>query len=279
MDCPNCGEAVREGARFCGACGNAVPAGDAVGPQKGPSLPPLMPSPPPITVTQDVGLAAPGPPPPPQGAPAPQPASSNTPWVVAAVAAVVVMLVVVGAAVLAATGGDDSQQTATIGPEANADGSPVTTALPATTTVPSTTSPPTTAANPEDAARQELEDWVARDERRVDAEFVDTWLPQLSAKQLGVFDERTGVSYPTYVSILDHFRELERTYGDVVLVDSTDYVSFEFDGYYVMLVAGTFGSDQAVLDWCAGHGLDNDFCYAKMPSRTNGDFDATTTHP
>lgn len=279
MDCPSCGVAVREGARFCGACGGAVPATETVGPQKGPSLPPLSPSAPPITVTQDVGPAPPGSAPPPPGAPAPRPASSNTPWVIAAVAAVVVAVAVV-AMVVAFAGNDESAG----GPSpadpqsTGADGaseSDVTTPTSSTSTTSSTTS---TTLDPEAAALQELQDRVEQDEATFQARGLeDAFVPQLSAKQLGTSAD--GIVY-SHADIVAHIEDLESAYGEVLVLNSSDYTSFETPGFFVMMVPESSSTGEGALDWCFDHGLtDKDDCFAKVVSRTQVSSDFTTMLP
>ncbi len=280
MDCPNCGVSVREGARFCGACGTALPAAEAVGPQKGPSLPPLSASPPPITVPLDVAPppAASAPPPPPPGAPAPPPASSNAPWVVAAVAAVVVAVAVV-AMVVAFAGNDDSAD-GSAAPTSVPSGDAATEAEPATTTSSTSTTSSTTSTtlDPEAAALAELRDRVEQDEDTFAARGLeDTFVPQLSAKQLGTSDD--GIIY-SYEDIVAHIEDLENAFGEVLVLSSSDYSSFEAPGFFVMMVPESFGSGEGALGWCFDHGLtDKNDCFAKFVSRTEPSSDFTTMLP
>ena len=272
MQCPSCEETVREGAHFCPSCGTPLAAAEPTAPitAKGSTtaLPPLPPSPTAIAVATEA--AAPGAPP------------SNTRWIVAAVGAAVVALLVVIIVVVATSGGGDDVQTATTGTTAPTGPtvSPATTAAPTQSTAavdPPVTAAPTQPVDREEEAHQEIERLVVEGESRVDAQMGDRWIPQVSSKRLGL--EADGITY-TYQDILNHFSELRQRFGDLIVINSSDFSSFELQGWYVGLAPETFGSSQEALGWCASHGMnDRNLCFAKLVSRTQPYSPGTTDYP
>lgn len=276
--CTNCGATLRTEAKFCPSCGTAQSAGAEAAPtlKTKASLPPVPPGPAPVRVTSD----------PPGSGPAadrgPASSSSSTALFIG-LAVAAVLAVVVGALVLLAGGSDetDAAGSADSSPSAASE-DPDAEEAPATTAVasppPSTRRTTSTTTDPEAAALQELGDWVARDASVVESEIVDQWVPQVSAKKIGVEDR--GIRYDSYVTILDHFRDLQAEFGDVRLLRSTDYSSFDFDGYFVLVVDAPSFDGQVALNWCFDHGLvTNNDCYAKLVSNSLGPEADTNLYP
>ena len=142
---------------------------------------------------------------------------------------------------------------------------PVTAAAPP----PSTAPPPTAPPDPILVALDSLTDQVAADTPTVTG-ILETWVPQLSAKQLGT--EWEGVTYG-FPEILSEHESLREIYN-VVLVEGSRY-NFELDdnqmvGWYITLVAEPFFSAEGALEWCAFFGFDRDNCAAKFISDVAG---------
>lgn len=274
MDCPSCGNAVREGAHFCPSCGGPLAVAEPPPPitakGSGTPLPPLPPTPTAVAVADD------GPVP---GAP------SNTRWIAAAVGAAVVALLVVIVVVALSAGGDETQ-TATTGTVAPTGPTvaPATTAPPTRSTTGSdtgsdteTTAAPVQSVDREEEAHQEIDRLVAEGEQRVDAQMGDRWIPQVSSKRLGL--EADGITY-SYQDILNHFTQLRQRFGDLIVINSSDFSSFELQGWYVALAPETFGSSQEALGWCSSRGMnDRNLCFAKLVSRTLPYSPGTTDYP
>lgn len=266
MDCPSCGNTVREGSQFCPSCGGRVAVSPPSRADSHIALPPLSPAPPVVAIAG--GKSSPG-------------GLLKDRRVLASVGIAAAALVAVLAVVLSpgSDGSDDAVATTT---SAAAGGdralSPATTAPAVATTLPGeASSEPASPVDREEEARQELERLVAADEARVDSQMLDRWIPQVSSKQVGL--EADGIVYD-YAAILDHFTMLEASLGDLMIIDSADYPSFELQGWYVGLAAESFGSSDGALGWCASHGMaDRNLCFAKLVSRTTPYNPATTEYP
>lgn len=125
-----------------------------------------------------------------------------------------------------------------------------------------------------DDALRELERIAAGDRPFVYAALYDEWVPQLSAKQIGVTDPTTGITFDDHGKILDHYRDLLARYPDVRLVNSSTYSSFRYPGYWVVVHGTPHRSSDAANAWCDREGWGRDDCYAKRIN--HGDFDGNT---
>ena len=148
---------------------------------------------------------------------------------------------------------------------------PPTTSVPPPSTSPPPTAPPPTAPppNPSLLALTSLNDQVAADSPVV-AGILESWVPQLSAKQLGTPWEGVIYGYPEIWS--EH--QFLRSYYNVVLVEGGRY-NFEIDGeqmagWYITLVAEPFFSSDGALNWCRAAGIDRNNCAAKFISDIYG---------
>lgn len=266
MVCGNCGNDLREGARFCPACGTpaAVPDDEVTVPS-GKALPPLPPAPDPVDLASAPakGRSTAG--------------SPSTRWILAGGAALVLVLLTV-LVVVASSGGDGEAGAPTTTTER-----PGPTIAPATT-VPAggqerstPTSAPAAPVNREEEARQEIERLVADGEQRVGSGMLDRWIPQISSKQVGLAAD--GIVYDNQ-AILDHFTQLRQRFGDLIVVNSSDFSTFELDGWYVALAPQSFGTSQEALGWCASNGMPTrNECFAKLVSRTTPYSPGTTDYP
>lgn len=134
---------------------------------------------------------------------------------------------------------------------------------PAPTQVPAQ---PSATARPAETAY----DFLSREARAgaaAAAAIIDSWVPQLSAKQPGT--QADGIVYD-YDSIRTHYLSLQRSYPDAILVKSEDYSSFTRPDYWVVVVPRVFASGDGANSWCAGEGFDRDNCFAKRLSYTGG---------
>lgn len=265
MECPSCGNTVREGSQFCPSCGGRVAVSVPSGTDRHKPLPPLSPAPPSVAVAGEKG----------------SPGGLLRDRRVLVGGGIVTAVLVVLLAVLLLPDGDDGDAavaTTTVPPSTDRTLAPATTApaeaLPTGTTGPAESATP---VDREDEALQELERLVAADEERVDSQMLDRWIPQVSSKRLGL--EADGIVYD-YAAILDHFTGLEESLGDLMIINSADYPSFELQGWYVGLAAESFGSSDGALGWCASHGMaDRNRCFAKLVSRTTPYNPGTTEYP
>ena len=115
---------------------------------------------------------------------------------------------------------------------------------------------------------------AAQDESSVEASMEGAWLPQLSSKLKGTTDD--GITY-NYTDILAEHLRLRLRYSDpgVRLVNSSDWGSFEAEGYWVTLVDSPTAGPGPALGFCRSSGFDRDHCYAKRLLR-DGPVDGST---
>ncbi len=140
------------------------------------------------------------------------------------------------------------------------------TTVPPTTLPPTTVPPPTTVVvDPNAQALNELNGLIASDAPGV-SDVAERWVPQLSAKRLGI--EWQGVTYG-YPEILGEHLALRAATG-AVLVDGSTY-NFRIDnnpmvGWYISIVPIGFDTAEGALNWCAQRGFDRNNCAAKFIS-------------
>jgi serine/threonine-protein kinase len=94
----------------------------------------------------------------------------------------------------------------------------------------------------------------------------DLWVPQLSSKRPGVFDE--GHVWDNVQTLREYLR-LQQQYG-VMLLWSGDWSTFDDSNYWVTIAPITYNNASGALMWCTSNGLDSDHCYAKLVSTTHG---------
>jgi hypothetical protein len=127
---------------------------------------------------------------------------------------------------------------------------------------PGSTVPP----SPEPASpKDELAAEVARD-RTASQALVGYWVPQLSAKKLGLVV--SGVRYG-YAEILADFQQLRARYPDALLLWSGDFTSFKYPDYWVTVVPETYTDGESANSWCEAAGIGPDDCFAKRLSHTD----------
>lgn len=259
MVCPTCGNPLREGSHFCSACGAPASVAERVA-----TAPTGKPG----------GAASPGPEPKPSTEAGAAPGRSSTRWILVAAASAAVLVAVFS--VVLVTGGGSGETASTTTTEPPVAIAPATSAPAAgvQASVPDTGPAP---VDREEEARQEIEALVVDGEQRVDGGMLERWIPQVSSKRPGL--EADGIVYD-YEAILDHFSGLRQRFGDLILVNSSDFTSFEQDGWYVALAPQAFGSSDQALGWCSGQGMnDRNLCFAKFVSRSTPYSNATTEYP
>ena len=264
--CDQCGAEVTPGEEFCPRCGAGLGSATAA-PPVGPvsstgSAPPTLPAPLP--------------------APSVQPATTGRPtaskMLPIAVAALVVAVGVIGWLLVAkpsgapaagssgnsvaapptyrtAQGADPATTTSSGGHS----GPATTTRAATSTSVPTPTAPP---IDPETAAQQQIQQIVAADRAQVGG-ILGQWVPQLSSKQVGLADPEDpwypGQPY-TNQMILQAYKNYQQQYPSAVLISSSDYPSFTFPGYWVVVLEMPFSSQDEALGWCDARGISRNNC-------------------
>jgi serine/threonine-protein kinase len=227
-----------------------------------------------------------------QHEPAPEEAADSwsIPWpvtVTALAAGLIVVVLVIVIVVIANSPEPRQPSTAapstTVWPEPSAATSSVVTApsTPSTSTTtitvtPSPSTSPTPTYDSEAASLQQLQELANTDRPLVDNWLTSQhpWVPQLSSKKLGTFDN--GMSY-NYGRILQDFLQLRQQYPSAHLLRSGDWSTFDSPDYWVTVADWAYPTASGALAWCRNEGLDNNHCYAKLVSTTHG-VDGSTAH-
>jgi serine/threonine-protein kinase len=153
--------------------------------------------------------------------------------------------------------------------------SPTFSAAPASPpALPSTRATPAP-VDPEVSSYQQLRQIADGDRGQVLAatQGADLWVPQLSSKRPGVFDE--GHVWNNVQTLQEHLR-LRQKYG-ALLLWSGDWSVFDASNFWVTIAPLTFTRSSDVLMWCTSNKLDPDHCYAKLISTTHG-AEGSTAH-
>ncbi|MCR6481762.1 zinc ribbon domain-containing protein [Amycolatopsis sp. OK19-0408] len=221
------------------------------------SLEALPPAPAPVLM--------PSAPPPPEPAPA-RPKPNEAPQFKTAagiIAAAVVVTIVLVVTIVATTKRTPPGGTGDVAaPGTTTSVETATAADPTTTTAEATT---------EDSARSLLEAEVAQDRPQVEA-LVESWVPQLSSKRLGLVAD--GTSYDNR-AIWANFTNLRAQHPGALLLWSGDYSSFRQPDFWVTVVPQSYGSGEAANSWCDSTGIGKDDCYAKRITHTGGSAGST----
>ncbi|GAA4289807.1 serine/threonine-protein kinase [Mycobacterium paraffinicum] len=108
---------------------------------------------------------------------------------------------------------------------------------------------------------------IANDDRPwVSAQLADHWVPQLSSKRPGVFDN--GHVWDNAMTLQEHL-QLRQRYSNVRLLWSGDWTTFSATDFWVTVAGVTFGDPGGALAWCRYQGIDRDHCAAKIISTTH----------
>ncbi|WP_448420360.1 hypothetical protein [Mycolicibacterium sp. XJ1819] len=118
----------------------------------------------------------------------------------------------------------------------------------------------------ESASGNQLRAIATSDKPIVAASLADRWVPQLSAKRLGLVAE--GRTW-THAAILAEHEQLRQTYPGVRLLWSGNWSTFSESNFWVTIAGSTFPSAEGALAWCSSVGFDRDHCFAKLVSATH----------
>lgn len=268
----------------CDQCGAEVGASEEFCPRCGAGLRPVTASPPAAPPVNPASSTSAAPPAIPTLPPAPgvQPAASGRPaagkLLPIAVAALVVAVGVIGWLLVAKPSGTPAAGSSgnsvaapptyppaqgagtTTTTSSSGSSGPTTTTRAATSTSSSTpTAPP---VDPETAAQQQIQQIVAADRTRVSS-IEGQWAPQLSSKQVGLADPEDpwypGQPY-TNQMILQAYKNYQQQYPSALLISSSDYPSFTFPGYWVVVLEMPFSSQDEALGWCDSRGISRNNC-------------------
>lgn len=127
---------------------------------------------------------------------------------------------------------------------------------------------PTAAPAPAPTPIQWLQGAAAADQPEVES-LVGYWVPQVSAKRIGVTDSQ-GLTYDGYDDIVANHGELVARWPHVLLVNSDDYTSFgNGPTLWISIVGNGFTTAAAANNWCDERGIRADDCYATRLSHTS----------
>lgn len=111
------------------------------------------------------------------------------------------------------------------------------------------------------AARTALDDQVRADAAKIEP-LLDKWVPQL-------YGESAGTD-PAAQEVMRRYRAAVAARPTALLLLSTDYSSFESDGFYVVVLPMPYATAAEAIAWCTAQDLAAAECYAKRISRTAG---------
>ncbi|MBN6039286.1 hypothetical protein [Amycolatopsis sp. 195334CR] len=142
---------------------------------------------------------------------------------------------------------------------------------PPTVTVPEYVVPPASTVTQSPPATTEsalslLQRQIVADRTAVSA-LVGSWVPQLSAKQVGLvvrgetFDHRR---------IWHDYLASKQRYPSALLLWSGDFSSFKHPDFWITVVPERFSTGEAANGWCVDQGIGKDDCYAKRLTHSGG---------
>lgn len=128
----------------------------------------------------------------------------------------------------------------------------------------------------DDSSLQQLRAYARNDHAYVSRYLTDMWLPQLSAKRVGL--EAEGVVWDNE-QILEEHLAIRDEYPDARLLWSGDWKTFDGRNFWITIVGLTSPDYTDVLAWCSDQGFDRDHCIAKIVSNSRGPSGTTKTNP
>ena len=112
---------------------------------------------------------------------------------------------------------------------------------------------------------QQLRQIANGDRPFVSVRLADRWVPQLSAKRLGVVDQ--GIVWDNATTLREHLQLRERYHAR--LLWSGEWSTFSASNFWVTVAGSTFPTSAGALAWCTSQGFDRDHCFAKIVSTTH----------
>jgi len=112
---------------------------------------------------------------------------------------------------------------------------------------------------------QQLRQIANGDRPFVSVRLADRWVPQLSAKRLGVVDQ--GIVWDNATTLREHLQLRERYHAR--LLWSGEWSTFSASNFWVTVADITFPTSAGALAWCTSQGFDRDHCFAKIVSTTH----------
>ena len=112
---------------------------------------------------------------------------------------------------------------------------------------------------------QQLRQIANGDRPFVSVRLADRWVPQLSAKRLGVVDQ--GIVWDNATTLREHLQLRERYHAR--LLWSGEWSTFSTSNFWVTVAGITFPTSAGALAWCTSQGFDRDHCFAKIVSTTH----------
>lgn len=129
------------------------------------------------------------------------------------------------------------------------------------------------------STRQTALDALRRQARADDpsvSELEGAWVPQLSSKTEGTFDDYDGHTY-SLADIYQQFLTLRLKYPNVRLLNTSDWHSYTFENYWVVIAGVPFNRPSQPNSWCNVRGIPPSQCFAKRLIR-DGAPEGTTKH-
>ena len=126
--------------------------------------------------------------------------------------------------------------------------------------------PPTTSISiPPADPLQQLQQLAAQDEPYILANLADQWVPQLSSKHPGIYDD--GIVYNDASTLQEHLR-LRQQYN-AKLLWSGNWSNYDYSDFWVTIVAAPSSDPGSALQWCYNQNLNDDHCFAERVSKTH----------
>ncbi|OBB76198.1 serine/threonine-protein kinase [Mycolicibacterium monacense] len=136
--------------------------------------------------------------------------------------------------------------------------------------------PPPVTPDAERRSLSQLQAYARNDRAYVSLYLADQWLPQLSAKRVGL--EAEGTVWDNE-QILEEHLAIRDEYPDARLLWSGDWKTFDGRNFWITIVGLTSPDYTDVLAWCSDQGFDRDHCIAKIVSNSRGPSGTTKTNP
>ncbi|KUI25553.1 protein kinase [Mycobacterium sp. IS-1742] len=136
--------------------------------------------------------------------------------------------------------------------------------------------PPPVTPDVEQRSLSQLQTIARNDRPYVSLYLTDRWLPQLSAKRVGL--EAEGTVWDNEQILAEHLA-IREEYPGARLLWSGDWSTYDSRNFWITIVGWTSTDPGEILSWCTYEGYDRDHCIAKIVSTSRGPDDTTKTNP